>query len=58
MTNQVQGEPSDFDRRPTTFPLKAYQRIYVLLNRGKVLDAYALLQEFDLEQEKQDQDFV
>ena len=58
MTNQVQGEPSDFDRRPTTSPLKAYQRIYVLLNRGKVLDAYALLQEFDLEQEKQDQDFV
>ena len=58
MTNQVQGEPSDFERRPTTFPLQAYQRIYVLLNRGKVLDAYALLQEYDFEQEQQDQDFA
>ena len=58
MTNQVQGEPSDFDRRPTTFPLKAYQQIYVLLNRGKVLDAYALLQEFDLDPGEQDKDFV
>ena len=58
MTNQVQDEPSDFESRPTSFPLQAYQRIYVLLNRGKVLDAYALLQEFDFEHEHHDQDFV
>ena len=58
MTIQVHSEPSDFDKLPTSFPIKAYQRIYLLLNRGKVLEAYALLQEFDLDPGEQDKDFV
>ena len=58
MAIQVQDEPSDFEGLPTVFPLQAYQRVYVLLNLGKVLDAYALLQEFELDLVDQDQDFV
>ena len=58
MAIQVQDEPSDFERLPTVFPLLAYQRVYVLLNRGKVLEAYALLLEFDLDLGGQEKDFV
>ena len=58
MAIQVEDEPSGFERLPTVFPLLAYQRVYVLLNRGKVQEAYALLLEFDLELGEQEQGFV
>ena len=49
MTIQVQSEHSGFEELPKTLPPQTYQLICVLLNRGKVLDAYALLQEYDLD---------
>ena len=58
METQFQIDPSDFNMVKTTFPLAAYQRIFVLLNTGQVLDANALLQEFDLIPEEFDQPFA
>ena len=58
MATQFQSDPSDFNIVKTTFPLAAYQRIFVLLNTGQILDANALLQEFDLIPEEFDQPFA